>query len=66
MRGLATDVIAAGHLRQLPFLAVGPFERAVAKDPGNPTFHYHLGVQTALKLRPDFADATKALGALDR
>jgi tetratricopeptide (TPR) repeat protein len=65
--------------KQLPLLAVAPFEKAVAKDPGNATFHFHLGLalsgtgdrvkareslQTALKLQPDFPDAQREMKAL--
>jgi tetratricopeptide (TPR) repeat protein len=65
--------------KQLPLLAVAPFEKAVARDPSNATFHYHLGValagagdtdrsreslQTALKLQPNFPDAQREMKAL--
>ena len=65
--------------KQLPILAVEPFERAVSKAPDNPTFHYHLGLalagsgdrvksrdsfEMALKLQPDFRrGASRADGA---
>ena len=65
--------------KQLPLLAIAPFEKAVAKDPTNAVFHYHLGValaeagdhekakeslQMALKLQPSFPDAQRELQAL--
>jgi tetratricopeptide (TPR) repeat protein len=65
--------------KQLPLLAVVPFEKAVEKDPNNATFHFHLGLaltgagdrdrareslQTALKLQPDFPDAQREMKAL--
>jgi putative PEP-CTERM system TPR-repeat lipoprotein len=66
--------------KQLPILAVEPFERAISKAPGNATFHYHLGLalagsgdrvrsrdafEKALTLQPDFPDARRELTALD-
>jgi tetratricopeptide (TPR) repeat protein len=69
------------YRKQLPLLAVEPFERAVEKDPENAAFHYHLGMalaasgdrvrsrtslQTALKLQPEFPEARKELAALER
>ena len=65
--------------KQLPLLAVVPFEKAVNQEPGNATFHYHLGValagtgdrarareslQMALKLQPAFPDAEREMKAL--
>jgi tetratricopeptide (TPR) repeat protein len=65
--------------KQLPVLAVAPFEKAVGQEPGNATFHYHLGMalagsgdrerareslQMALKLQPSFADAEREMKAL--
>ena len=67
------------HRKQLPLLAVAPFERAVTQEPGNATFHYHLGMalagagertrakeslQMALKLQPAFPDAQREMKAL--
>lgn len=67
------------HRKQLPLLAVTPFEKAVGKDPNNAAFHYHLGMalagagdrvkakeslQMALKLQPSFADAEREMKAL--
>jgi len=67
--------------KQLPVLAIVPFERAVSKDPGNATFHYHLGMALAgagdvakakeslamaLKLQPTFADAQREMKALSQ
>jgi tetratricopeptide (TPR) repeat protein len=65
--------------KQLPLLAVVPFEKAVGQDPNNATFHYHLGMalagtgdrekareslQMALKLQPSFPDAQREMKAL--
>ena len=67
------------HRKQLPLLAIAPFEKAVAVDPTNATFHYHLGValagagdserakgslQMALKLQPSFPDAEREMKTL--
>ena len=67
--------------KQLPLLAILPFEKAVEKEPSNATFHYHLGMalagagdedksrealQTALTLQPNFPDAQRGLKALDQ
>jgi tetratricopeptide (TPR) repeat protein len=67
--------------KQLPLLAVAPFEQAVTKDPSNAMFHYHLGMalvgtgdrerakdslQTALKLQPSLADAQREMKALSQ
>jgi tetratricopeptide (TPR) repeat protein len=67
------------HRKQLPLLAVVPFEKAVGQDPNNATFHYHLGMalagtgdrvkakeslQMALKLQPSFPDAEREMKAL--
>ena len=61
--------------KDLPQLAIPPFRVSVEKDPKNPTYHYHLGLaysksgddtrarvalQTAVTLKPDFADADEA------
>ena len=61
--------------KQLPALAVPSLLLAVQKDPGNPAFHYHLGLaysqtgdkaaarqalEQALKLKPDFEGAEDA------
>jgi tetratricopeptide (TPR) repeat protein len=69
------------YRKQLPILAVQPFERAVGQAPENATFHYHLGLalagsgdrvrsrasfETALKLQPSHTDARRELTALDR
>ena len=69
------------YKKLLPSLAVPEFERSVEKDPGNPVYHYHLGVayleagdkakaraalQHALKLQPNFAGADEARVALAR
>ncbi|HZI80108.1 MAG TPA: tetratricopeptide repeat protein, partial [Vicinamibacterales bacterium] len=65
--------------KQLPALAVAPFEKAVSKEPTNAVFHYHLGkalagagdrdkaresLQTALKLQPSFPEAQREMRAL--
>jgi tetratricopeptide (TPR) repeat protein len=67
------------HRKQLPLLAIPPFERAIAQDPENATFHFHLGLalksagdrerglgalQTALKLQPDFPDAQREISEI--
>jgi tetratricopeptide (TPR) repeat protein len=64
------------YKKALPDLALRPLEFSVAKEPGNPTFHYHLGLaqlkngditrgrqslQSALKLRPNYTEAQRAL-----
>ncbi len=69
------------YRKQLPILAVEPFEKALAKDPNNATFHYHLGLalagsgdrtksrvafERALKLQPTLVDARRELTALDQ
>jgi len=69
------------HRKQLPLLAIAPFEKAVSKDPANAVFHYHLGLalagagdpakakeslQMALKLQPGFADAQREMQALSQ
>jgi tetratricopeptide (TPR) repeat protein len=61
--------------KQLPSLALPPLRRAVEKVPGNPEFHYHLGLahslagdkpaarqafEQALRLKSDFAGADEA------
>jgi len=61
--------------KQLPSLAIPPLRLAVEKDPGNPAFHYHLGLahsqagdkaaarqalERALKLKTDFEGAEDA------
>ena len=65
--------------KQLPALAIAPFEKAVSKEPTNAAFHYQLGkalagagdrdrarqsLQTALKLQPSFPDAQREMRAL--
>jgi tetratricopeptide (TPR) repeat protein len=67
------------YRRDLPDLAIGPFEQSIAKDPANPTFHYHLALaltesgeterarnaaQAALNLRPDYDEARRLLDTL--
>lgn len=57
-----TDTLGWVYLkRDLPALAIPPFEEAVEKAPGNPLFHYHLGLAYAAADRP--ADARRALEA---
>jgi tetratricopeptide (TPR) repeat protein len=76
----AWDTLGWVYLRkQLPLLAVEPIERAIAQNPENATFRYHLGLalvgagdrsrsrdalEMALKLQPDFPDASRELAAL--
>jgi len=78
----AWDTLGWVYVRkQVPLLAIAPFEKAVEKDPSNAIFHYHLGMalagrgdkeksrdalKTALKLQPDFPDAQRELKALDQ
>jgi tetratricopeptide (TPR) repeat protein len=78
----AWDTLGWVYIRkQLPLLAIAPFEKAVGRDPANATFHYHLGMalagagdedksreslQTALKLQPDFPEAQRELKGLDQ
>jgi putative PEP-CTERM system TPR-repeat lipoprotein len=65
--------------KDLATLAIPAFEAAVARAPGNATYHFHLGLayakandrakagaayEAALKLRPDFPDAQAAKAAL--
>ena len=67
------------YQKQLPTLAVAPFERAVTLDPGNAEFQYHLGLayarlgenakarthlQKALAIDANFSGATNARGVL--
>jgi len=67
------------YKKDLPQLAVQEFEQSLAKDSGNPVFHYHLGLayskngdygrarrsfEAALKIKPDYADAQRALKSL--
>jgi tetratricopeptide (TPR) repeat protein len=69
------------YRKQLPLLAIDPFEKAVAKAPGNATFHYHLALaliggndrargreslQQALRLQPDFKEAQHEMRTLDQ
>ena len=64
------------YKKQLPDLAIRAFGQSIAKDPSNAVYHYHLGLAyvrqgnisgareslgAALKLKPDYADARKAL-----
>jgi putative PEP-CTERM system TPR-repeat lipoprotein len=66
--------------RGLPALAVSPLEQATQKEPGNPTYHYHLGIayvkagdrdrgrvslQRALQISKSFAGADDAQRTLD-
>ena len=70
------DTLAFVYLkRRLPELAIPLLRLAVEKDPGNPAFHYHLGLaylqtgdkraarlalEQALKLKADFEGAEDA------
>lgn len=67
------------YRKELPLLAIRPFEQSIEKDPGNPTYHYHLALafaktgdtlqarraaEKALTLKPDFPDAQRLLASL--
>jgi Tfp pilus assembly protein PilF len=69
------------YRKQLPRSALVHFEEAVAREPENPTFHYHLGLahamggdlalgrdafQAALRLKPDFPEAARELARAGR
>jgi tetratricopeptide (TPR) repeat protein len=74
------DTIGWIHYRRgMSMIAVGNFERAVARQPNNPSFHYHLGMalahrgedakaraslEKALALNKDFEGAAEARKAL--
>jgi tetratricopeptide (TPR) repeat protein len=56
-----SDTLGSVYLKQnLPALAVRPFELSASKDPGNPLYHYHLGL--ALARTGDKVKAREALG----
>ena len=67
------------YKKELPALAIPPFEKSVSGAPENPMYHYHLGlahaksgnteearraVEAALKLKPDFAPARELQASL--
>jgi Flp pilus assembly protein TadD len=67
------------YQKQLLDLAVRAFEQSIESEPTNPMFHYHLGLahvrngdlvrgrralQAALKLKPDYAEAQRALSSI--
>lgn len=67
------------YRKELPLLALPLFEENVTKVPGNPTYHYHLGlahakngnveearraVASALKLKPDYREAREFQASL--
>jgi tetratricopeptide (TPR) repeat protein len=67
------------YRKELPSLAIRPFEHSIENDPDNPMYHYHLAlayaksgdvqqarraVEKALTLKPDFADARRLLASL--
>jgi tetratricopeptide (TPR) repeat protein len=67
------------YRKELPALAIPPFEKSVSGAPENPMYHYHLGlahaksgnteearkaVAAALKLKPDFAPARELQASL--
>jgi len=71
-----SDTLAFVYIKkQLGSLSVPLLKEAIAKEPGNPSFHYHLGLaysqtgdkasaryalEQALKLKPDFDGAVDA------
>jgi putative PEP-CTERM system TPR-repeat lipoprotein len=79
-RAAFRDTLGWVYLRkQLPQLAVRPFEQAVAREPETAVFHYHLGLayagsgerargrdalQRALELNPALEEAKRELAAL--
>jgi tetratricopeptide (TPR) repeat protein len=79
-RAAFRDTLGWVYLRkQLPQLAVRPFEQAVAREPETAVFHYHLGLayaesgdrargrdalQRALELNPGLEEAKRGLAAL--
>lgn len=67
------------YKKELPLLAIAPFEQSIAKDAGNPLYHYHLALalakagetvkarraaEAALQIKPDYAEARALLGTL--
>ncbi len=70
------DTLAFVYIKkQLPALAIPLLSLAIGKEPGNPAYHYHLGLaysqtgdkagarkalEQALKLKPDFDGAVDA------
>jgi len=70
------DTLAFVYIKkQMPLLAIPLLTQAVGKDPGNPSYHYHLGLahslagdkaaarrelEQALKLKADFDGADEA------
>ena len=58
----ANDTLGSVYLKQnLPSMAVTQFGVSASKDPGNPVYHYHLGLAFA-----QLGDKTKARMALSR
>jgi Flp pilus assembly protein TadD len=71
------DTLGWVHFRrQVPDLAVRAFQESIDENPSNPIYHYHLGLalakqgnlagarrsyQTALKLKPDYAEVQQAI-----
>jgi len=67
------------YRKELPGMAIPPFEKSASLAPDNPTYHYHLGlalakngdvegarkaVDTALKLNPNLAEAKQLQATL--
>lgn len=67
------------YRKNLSALAIAPFEQSIAKDASNPIYHYHLALalskngdtakarraaESALRLKPDYAEARQLLDSL--
>jgi len=67
------------YRKSMPDRAVEPFEKSIAAEPENPSYHYHLALalqgigetprarasaQRALKLKPDYTEAQRLLASM--